>query len=179
VDSPGKSTVAKRLQNILDKCVVVPMDGYHYTKSELNNFENPQLAFDRRGCEWTFNGPKFVQDVSLLKQNKFGMFPSFDHSIGDPIENDIKVSNDDKFILIEGNYLLLDKEPWVDLKNLFDLTIYVDAGHEMLRQRVIQRHISVGYTLDVAITRFETNDLVNAIEIEKCKDRADLIISSL
>ena len=164
---------------MLEKCVVVPMDGYHYTKNELNNFENPQLAFDRRGCEWTFNGCKFVRDVSLLKQNNCGVFPSFDHNIGDPIENDIKVRHDDKYVLIEGNYLLLDKEPWVELKNLFDFTMYVDADHDMLRQRVIKRHVGVGYSLDVATYRFETNDLINAIEIEKCKYRADVIIPSV
>lgn len=175
----GKSTLTSRLKELLDKSVVVPMDGYHYSKHELNNFPNSQEAFRRRGVDWTFNSEKFVHDISHLKETHEGQFPSFDHALGDPIENDIEVSKSHQYVLIEGNYLLLEKGPWRRLKDMFDYTIYIDTDHAILRERVTKRHIQVGHPGDVAVERFETNDLLNAIEIDKSKHRADLVVHSL
>jgi hypothetical protein len=36
-----------------------------------------------------------------------GRFPSFDHAVGDPREDDIHITLQHRVILIEGNYLLL------------------------------------------------------------------------
>ncbi len=33
--------------------------------------------------------------------------PSFDHGVGDPVEDDIQVQAHHKYVLVEGNYLLL------------------------------------------------------------------------
>ena len=50
----GKSTLAGKLANILNadgsnKCVLLPADGYHYSKAELNRMDDPVTAFARRG----------------------------------------------------------------------------------------------------------------------------------
>ena len=54
-DSPGtgKSTTAKELAKIMNnkyniKTLVIPMDGYHYTKKELINKDNNSLYFLKR-----------------------------------------------------------------------------------------------------------------------------------
>ena len=36
-----------------------------------------------------------------------GSFPSFDHKIGDPVDDDIVVEPEHRVVLIEGNYVLL------------------------------------------------------------------------
>ena len=36
-----------------------------------------------------------------------GKFPSFDHGIGDPVDDDIAVEPEHRVVLIEGNYVLL------------------------------------------------------------------------
>lgn len=36
-----------------------------------------------------------------------GLYPSFDHAVGDPIEGDIEVRKEHRVVLIEGNYVLL------------------------------------------------------------------------
>jgi pantothenate kinase len=46
--------------------------------------------------------------------------PSFDHSIQDPVHNDICVSSSDRIVILEGNYLLLDEEPWNVVAKLVD-----------------------------------------------------------
>lgn len=36
--------------------IVVPLDGWHFTRSTLDSFPDPKLAHDRRGAHWTFDG---------------------------------------------------------------------------------------------------------------------------
>ena len=36
-----------------------------------------------------------------------GLFPSFDHAVGDPKEAEIQIEPHHRVVLIEGNYLLL------------------------------------------------------------------------
>ena len=38
--------------------------------------------------------------------------PSFDHEIQDPVENDITIRSATKVVILEGNYTLLDLDPW-------------------------------------------------------------------
>lgn len=78
---------------------------------------DPAALHARRGAHWTFNGAKFVQvkknlpclnrmlahlftdesnaadkqDLTRARATGTGLFPSFDHHVGDPIENDIAV----------------------------------------------------------------------------------------
>lgn len=78
----GKSTTAQALASLVPGSIVLPMDGYHYTKAHLNSLDNATEAFKRRGAHWTFDAPRFLADLRLLKENKAGKFPSFDHAIG-------------------------------------------------------------------------------------------------
>lgn len=41
-------------------CHVVPMDGFHYYRHELDTFKDPQLAHKFRGAHYTFNVDKFA-----------------------------------------------------------------------------------------------------------------------
>lgn len=53
----------------------------------------------------------------VIRKNTFGscyfgvagmvLVPSFDHGVGDPIEDDIRVEQHHRIVLVEGNYLLL------------------------------------------------------------------------
>ncbi|TIQ49164.1 MAG: nucleoside/nucleotide kinase family protein, partial [Mesorhizobium sp.] len=45
------------------------------------------------------------------------------------------IAADTKFILVEGNYLLLDEEPWSRLAPLFDFSIFVDVPRAELERR--------------------------------------------
>lgn len=152
------------------------MDGYHYTREQLRAFPDPELAFKRRGSFWTFDGLRFLRDLQLLRERQSGRFPSFDHAIGDPINDDIVVDSSDKVVLIEGNYLLIEEVPWIDLKYLFDLTIYLDVDQTTLEERIVKRHMKVGLSQEEAIERYITNDKVNAEYVEACKCRADLLL---
>jgi pantothenate kinase len=55
----GKSTltqeVARRLNDKGISTVVIPMDGYHFYKHELDSMPDAQEMHARRGAPWTFN----------------------------------------------------------------------------------------------------------------------------
>lgn len=56
----GKSTLTKELCKRLEQdkglpTAVIPMDGYHYYKHELDAMPDPKALHARRGAHWTFN----------------------------------------------------------------------------------------------------------------------------
>jgi pantothenate kinase len=163
----------------LPKSIVIPMDGYHYTKEYLNTMPNPSLAFARRGADWTFDSERFVNDLRTSHQNKSGFFPSFDHSHGDPIEQDIELKCDHQFVIVEGLYLLLSKEPWNQIRSIVDVSIFIDCPEEILKSRLISRHMEAfQMSREKAEERVVSNDLPNAAEVLASKDRADIILSN-
>jgi uncharacterized protein (TIGR02058 family) len=128
----GKSTlsqqVARRLQERGHAAAVLPMDGFHYSKAELDAFEDPEQAHLRRGAPFTFDAPGLVSKLKALKHAGRGRMPSFDHAVGDPVADAIELAQGTKIVLVEGNYLLLwDREPWSDLSHFFDTTWFVEC----------------------------------------------------
>ena len=165
----GKSTLAaelqKRLENLL---LVIPLDGYHYYRSELDQMEDPVEAHIRRGSPFTFNSTKFINDLIEARSLGEGSFPSFDHRIGDPIENDIQLSKTHQIIMVEGNYLLLDSDPWSRLRNeVFDEAWYLDVSVDECKRRLMKRHVDVGLNEEQALQRVMTNDGINAELVAK------------
>lgn len=55
------------------------MDGFHYYKAQLKEFENAEEAFAKRGAVWTFDADRFASTVRKIKSKGEGKVPSFDH----------------------------------------------------------------------------------------------------
>lgn len=84
------------------------MDGYHYTRAQLDAMPDPATAHARRGAEFTFDGEAFYHLVKRLKEpltrdTPTIYAPSFDHAIKDPKENDIAVERTHRVVVLEGN----------------------------------------------------------------------------
>ncbi len=80
----GKSTLCKELAAGLNsrgiRTTVVPMDGFHFYRRELDQMPNSEEAHSKRGSHWTFNATRLVQVILfdiiacnriLLKTNYF------------------------------------------------------------------------------------------------------------
>jgi pantothenate kinase len=175
----GKSTLAYDLKNLLGRLlIVIPMDGYHYYRSELDKMKDAQKAHSRRGAPFTFNSTKFVNDLIKARATGAGSFPGFDHSVGDPVENEITLSRSHKIVLVEGNYLLLDSDPWRQLREkVFDETWYLDVPLQECIQRLCNRHVEVGLSEEQAKHQVASNDAINAELISSVSPKnADKII---
>lgn len=175
----GKSTLAQDLKKLLGKMlVVIPMDGYHYYRNELDKMMDPQQAHSRRGAPFTFNATKFVNDLITARVTGAGSFPDFDHGVGDPVEDEISLSRSHKVVLVEGNYLLLDTDPWCQLREkVFDETWYLDVPLQECIHRLCKRHVEVGLSEEQAKNRVASNDGINAALIaQQSPKNADRII---
>lgn len=175
----GKSTFAEALKARLGELLtVIPLDGYHYYRSELDAMEDPEEAHIRRGAPFTFNSTRFVDDLIKARDTGEGVFPSFDHGAGDPVEATIKLPTGPQIVLVEGNYLLLDTEPWCQLRaRVFDETWFLDVTVPECNRRVGERHVKTGLTEELAKLRVATNDSINAELITKVSPgNADRII---
>ena len=175
----GKSTLAQALQARLGKLLtIIPLDGYHYYRRELDAMEDPDEAYKRRGAPFTFNSARFVHELIEARSAGEGVFPSFDHAVGDPVEASIKLDKVTQIVLVEGNYVLLDTEPWCQLRDrVFDETWFLDVPLAECNRRVCKRHIETGLTKAQAKLRVATNDSINAELITRISRRnADRII---
>ncbi|XP_057519705.1 putative uridine kinase C227.14 [Amaranthus tricolor] len=176
---PQKAPSMDELVGSPDVAIVLPMDGFHLYRNQLDAMEDPEEAHARRGAPWTFDPERLLNCLQTLRTRGSVCAPSFDHGVGDPIEDDIFVSVQHKIVIVEGNYLLLDEGVWSDISNMFDEKWFIDVDLDTSMQRVLKRHISTRKPPDVAKWRIEYNDRPNAEMIMNSKKNADLIIKSI
>ncbi|CAH9093666.1 unnamed protein product [Cuscuta europaea] len=162
-----------------EAAIVLPMDGFHLYRHQLDAMEDPDEAHARRGAPWTFEPELLLMCLKALKDQGSIYAPSFDHGVGDPVENDIFVNVHHKVVIVEGNYLLLEEGVWNEISSIFDEKWFIDVDIEKAMQRVLKRHIGTGKPPDVAQWRIEYNDRPNAELILKSKKNADLVINSI
>ncbi|GAB4830467.1 hypothetical protein Ancab_020180 [Ancistrocladus abbreviatus] len=194
----GKSTVASEVAKRVNKlwtqksssldqeidspdvAIVLPMDGFHLYRHQLDTMEDPKEAHARRGAPWTFDPTRLMKCLQTLRSQGFVYAPSFDHGIGDPFEDDIFVMLQHKVVIVEGNYLLLEEAVWNEISTMFDEKWFIEVDTDIAMERVLKRHISTaGKSPEEAKWRIEYNDRPNAEMILKSKKKADLIIRSI
>uniref|UniRef100_A0A0A9DWY5 Phosphoribulokinase/uridine kinase domain-containing protein n=1 Tax=Arundo donax TaxID=35708 RepID=A0A0A9DWY5_ARUDO len=105
--------------------------------------------------------------------------PSFDHGVGDPVENDIYVKPQHKIVIVEGNYLLLDEDVWREIRALFDdEKWFIDVDIDVSMQRMLNRYIAIEKEPDVAEWRISYNDRPNVEIIMGSRKNGDLAMRS-
>jgi pantothenate kinase len=175
----GKSTLAENLRDALiasgETAIVVPMDGFHYDDVILN----ARGHRSRKGAPYTFDAPGFE---NLLKRIRSGerdiAIPVFDRSMELARAGADIVDDKAKFIVIEGNYLLLKEPPWSNLRGLFDFTIYLKVSLEELEQRLIKRWLDLGFDMAYATDWIASNDIHNIRHVIDNSGAADYTIAS-
>ncbi|MEM7463710.1 MAG: hypothetical protein AAF362_13640, partial [Pseudomonadota bacterium] len=111
----GKSTLAQKLHDAIEAnnpagtSVIVPMDGFHLDNETLDRLELRQ----RKGAPETFDAEGFLAMMREIKENKKTVpVPDFDRELDSTVDRGSKVDPENKIVLAEGNYLLLETEPW-------------------------------------------------------------------
>lgn len=163
-------------------CVVVPMDGFHYPKAYLDKMPNPTEAHNRRGACWTFDSQYLYKKLVEVKNSDEASVPSFEHHIGDPVEDAIRVKKHHKIILIPGNYMLLNNPDldggfWAKIYSILDITWFIDIDVEVAMEQVVRRHMKAWHwTREQAVQRVNINDRPNALQIDQSKKNAQELI---
>ena len=173
----GKSTLADALCDALlargETAAVLPMDGFHMDNGILEG----RGLLPRKGAPETFDVRGFLDIVSAVRRGgQEVLVPVFDRSREIAIASARAIAPETRFILAEGNYLLLDEAPWTTLSKSFDVTIFVGPSVDVLEERLRKRW--QGYGLDEAAihAKLFENDLPNGKRVIENARPADIRI---
>ena len=175
----GKSTVAQALADALraggDTATVIPMDGFHYDDAVLDRLG----LRARKGSPATFDAAGFKALLQRLKACEPDVaIPHFDRALELSRAAAELVSADVKFLVIEGNYLLLEEAPWASLRPLFDMTVYLNVPVEELDRRLVARWDHFGRERQVARKWIDGNDLPNIRHVIEGSAPAEIVFTS-
>ena len=173
----GKSTLAETLVSDLRArgcpAALVPMDGFH--------LENPELAemglLHRKGAPETFDLAAFADLVVRLSEDDVVSVPLFDRTRDCTVPGAALIGADDRIVVIEGNYLLLDEPGWRDLAPHWDVSVWLDVPEPALKRRLMQRWLDHGLAPEAAEARAEGNDMANARRIAAHRLAADIVVT--
>ena len=177
----GKSTLLQFLERLtqeqddLTRIQTFGMDGFHYPNSYLEMHttlrdvvEIPLKSI--KGAPETFDVARLAAKLRTAKEGATP-FPVYDRRIHDVVPDALTV--DAEILLVEGNWLLLDEEPWQGLRTLADYRLRIDAAPELLRARLIARKVQGGLSEAEATAFYEASDAANVLRFAAHAGAAD------
>lgn len=173
----GKSTMADNVASALkakgESASVLPMDGFHMDNAIL--IERGLLA--RKGIPETFDVRGFLDIVKAVRPaDQEVLVPVFDRSRELAIASARPIDPQDRFIIIEGNYLLFTQGKWAELDGIFDYTIMLAPPMEVLEERLWDRWRGYKLTEEEASAKVYGNDLPNGRLILENRRPADITL---
>jgi pantothenate kinase len=105
--------------------------------------------------------------------------PAFEREVDEPVAGEIAIEISARIVVVEGNYLLNDVEPWRRVRDLLDETWFCDTDEDERMSRLVRRHTEFGRTPAAARAWATEVDGANAVRIAPAQERADLVISGV
>jgi pantothenate kinase len=178
----GKSTLAEQVVEAVPGAVLVGMDGFHLAQATLVELGR----VDRKGAPDTFDAAGFVALLRRIRalgeegghRRDVVWAPRFHREIEDAVAGAVAVTADVPLVVTEGNYLLLDDEPWRQVGGLLDESWYVDLDDDVRRTRLQSRHERYGRGPDEARERTWGSDERNAALVAASRHRATVIVAA-
>jgi pantothenate kinase len=174
----GKSTLSKYLLKGMDPTLVsvVPMDGFHLSNKVLKELGRS----DRKGAPDTFDVQGFKALIQRIKLDSVEpiYYPVFDRSMEESIAAQGVVYPSTRVVIVEGNYLMHDRDGWQEISPLLDQSWYAFLDEDLRISRLISRHIAFGKDPESAKVWAKGSDQVNAELIELGVGRCDFLIRS-
>jgi pantothenate kinase len=170
----GKSTLSERLLAVLPvgEAALVPMDGFHFDNAVLDEMD----LRNRKGAPETFDCDGLAATLRRIRSGGEPVaVPVFDREADLARAGAAIIPADTRIVLVEGNYLLLDRAPWSELAPLFDLTIFIDVPMAELERRLLARWRDLGRSEEEASTWVDGNDLPNARLVIESSRAADIL----
>lgn len=177
----GKSTLAAALKEAVcaeagrGSAELVPMDGFHLDNAELHR----RGLFAVKGAPETFDAAGFVALVRNARKAVDDLpYPIFDRANDRTLQDAAILKAQTRFVIFEGNYLLLQQGDWAELSGLFDVTVLLTAPISVLRGRLVGRWLKHGLSQRDAEARAEGNDMVNARTVLNASGSAHIRLST-
>ena len=171
----GKSHTAAALRPLFEQfqvsTAVVPMDGFHLSNAQLRALSLASV----KGAPQTFDVAGLVSLLTRIRARQPGdeiLAPAYDRAIHDPVAARIRISDQTRLVIVEGNYLLLDRPGWREVAGLLDASWYLDVPADLCERRLIERHVAGGKTPAEAQAWVATVDRANAGLVATTRERA-------
>jgi len=195
----GKSTLAHWLVSQLNDAradtppaIVVPMDGFHLDNAILDE----QGLRSVKGAPHTFDAIGFLSLLHRLREPLAGNNAASGTRTSDAIPGTIYIPVFDRamdlarcagsaveihhtIIVVEGNYLLLNRPVWCELAQYIDLSVTLDVPLEILEERLVRRWTDHGLDIDAATERALGNDIPNARVVTRESARSHLVLAGV
>ncbi|MFV2001776.1 MAG: nucleoside/nucleotide kinase family protein [Paracoccaceae bacterium] len=168
----GKTALANHLSTHLAQARVVAMDGFHLDDVILKQ----RRIRHRKGAPQTFDVAGFVALLQRLRGDDTVFAPVFERDLELSRNAAIEIPPEIKIVIVEGNYLLHDRDGWQHVRPKLDACWYIDAPLKVLQQRLMTRWLDYGYSAARAGEKITKNDLLNARIVSATKPRADRIV---
>lgn len=171
----GKSTLAEALVEALGgRAALLAMDGFHFDNDVLDTRGHRS----RKGAPYTFDAGGFGVTLRALRSNRSleMAVPLFDRELDVARNCASVVASSHDIVVTEGNYLLLDEEPWIGLRSQYDLTVWLDVPLDVVEARIVSRWTDAGHDAAEIRRRTEENDLPNARLVVSGSTSADVVV---
>lgn len=186
----GKSYVAEQINWIISKGIVpgcysatLPMEGFYFPHHYLrHNYRNTSqgkvLLADVKGGPDTFDTVNMKEHLARLRsmEEEDIYWPGFAPEYNDILPRHYRVHQTINVVIVQGDFLLLDRGPFTGIPSMFDVTIYIESPAAAIISHLMQRRIRNGETELEAKEALKKVDLPNARIAESTRTRADLII---
>ncbi len=178
----GKTTLAEDLVAALadgrppgDPGVAhLPMDGFHLADVQLDALGLRQ----RKGAPETFDAHGYLETLRRLRSGDPATVyvPGFERELEQPVAAAIALPASAQVVVSEGNYLLVEQEPWPQVRALLDEVWFVDITDPERLRRLVARHTRFGKDTDAATSWALGPDQANADLVLSTRERADLVV---
>jgi uridine kinase len=167
----GKTTLARLLAESLGHVVVLDMDSYYLDRSGVSPEIRDRLNFDEPEA---FDVGLLMQHLRLLREGHAIEKPRY--SFESHTRTGLEAIAPAPVVLVEGLFALW----WEDLRQSFDLRIYLDAPDDVRIQRRIERVVaSRGRSAESVLRQYEaTVHAMHEAYVEPTRVYADLVLAS-
>ncbi len=173
----GKSTLAEAVVGKLRRrghdAVLMPMDGFHLD----NRLLEARGLLLRKGAPETFDFGGLFTALKRVRDEDSVILPVFDRSREIAIAGAEEIRAETRIVVVEGNYLCLDEDPWRALAPLWDFSVFLDVPMPELERRLVARWLRYGFDPQAAMAKARGNDIPNARRVKGALGWVDLVIA--
>ncbi len=166
----GKTTIVRKISELISDFVFLPQDNYYKSAEFISNTNITAFNFDHPEA---FDNELLIEHLTRLKKSQGIQMPRYDF-VHHRRETETTLVEPKKLIIFEGIMIYTDKR----VRDLIDLKIFVDTPDDIRFIRRLSRDIKErGRTVDSVIEQYLNVVRPGHFEfIEPTKACADIII---
>ena len=151
--------------------VAVSLDGFHFP----NEYLAERGLAEVKGAPETFDVRSMTIAMAQARAGTPAQWPRYDRNLHEPAPDGPQIT-DQRVLVVEGNYLLLDEPHWASVRRYADLTVRVWTDRRTLEERILARHMRGGMTPEEARAKFAASDLKNILRVDEQSVAPDIAL---